>query len=90
VDDYGRIRRAHRDEMSIREIAKQFHHSRQKVRQILRGESEPRPYANNRSLNSSSLLLTLRIALCNASGPTEVWRSSATETFAASSARAAG
>ena len=28
VDDYGRIRRAHRDGMSIREIARQFHHSR--------------------------------------------------------------
>ena len=41
MDDYGRIRRAHRDGMSIREIAKQFHHSRQKVRQILRGETEP-------------------------------------------------
>jgi len=41
----GRIRRAHRDGMSIREIARRFHHSRQKVRQILRGESEPRPYA---------------------------------------------
>jgi transposase len=45
VDDYGRIRRAHRDGMSIREIARQFHHSRYKVRQVLRGEAEPRPYA---------------------------------------------
>ena len=32
VDDYGRIRRAHRDGMGIREIARRFHHSRQKVR----------------------------------------------------------
>ena len=45
VDDYGRIRRAHRDGMSIREIARRFHHSRPKIRQILRGESEPKPYA---------------------------------------------
>jgi hypothetical protein len=39
VDDYGRIRRAHRDGMSIRAIARQFHHSRYKIRQILRGEA---------------------------------------------------
>lgn len=45
VDDYGRIRRAHRDGMSIREMARRFHHSRSKIRQILRGESEPKPYA---------------------------------------------
>jgi len=45
VDDYGRIRRAHRDGMSIREIARRFHHSRYRVREILRGEAEPRPYA---------------------------------------------
>ncbi len=44
VDDYGRIRRAYRDGMSIREIARRFHHSRQKVREVLRGEAEPRPY----------------------------------------------
>ncbi|MDA1161684.1 MAG: hypothetical protein O3B13_01140 [Planctomycetota bacterium] len=41
----GRIRRAHCDGMGIRETARRFHHSRQKVRQILRGESEPRTYA---------------------------------------------
>lgn len=45
VDDYGRIRRAHRDGMSLREIARQFHHSRHKVREVLRGEAEPRSYA---------------------------------------------
>ena len=55
VDDYGRIRRAHRDGMSIREIAKEFHHSRQKVRQILRGESEPRPYAKRSSQRAPKL-----------------------------------
>ena len=44
VDEYGRIRRAHRDGMSIREIARQFHHSRYKVREILRGGGEPQKY----------------------------------------------
>src|SRR5690606_20772816 len=43
VDDYGRIRRAHRDGMSIREIAQKFHHSRRKVREVLRGLGEPTP-----------------------------------------------
>jgi transposase len=55
VDDYGRIRRAHRDGMSIREIAREFHHSRQKVRQILRGESEPRSYAKRSSQRAPKL-----------------------------------
>ena len=45
VDDYGRIRRAHRDGMSIREMARRFHYSRSKIRQMLRGESEPKPYS---------------------------------------------
>ena len=44
VDNYGRIRRAHRDGMSIREIAIQFHHSRHKVREILHGGGEPSGY----------------------------------------------
>ena len=35
VDDYGTIRRAHRDGMSIRQIASTFHHSRRKVREVL-------------------------------------------------------
>src|SRR5580698_8031657 len=43
VFQYGDIRRAHRDGMSIREIARTFHHSRCKVRQIL-AEGQPRPY----------------------------------------------
>ena len=43
VDDYGAIRRARRDGMSIRRIARTFHHTRRKIRQILAG-SEPRPY----------------------------------------------
>lgn len=43
VEDYGRIRRAHRDGMSIREIARRYHHSRRKIRQVL-CEPQPRPY----------------------------------------------
>ncbi len=35
VDDYGRIRTAHRDGMSVRAIAWTFHHSRWKVREAL-------------------------------------------------------
>lgn len=44
VDDYGAIRRARRDGMSIREIARTFHHTRRKVRQVL-GQAEPNPYS---------------------------------------------
>ena len=47
VDDYGKIRRAHRDGMSIREIARTFHHSRRKARRVL-AEPEPRPYLRSR------------------------------------------
>ena len=43
VEDYRKIRIAHRDGMSIREIARKFHHSRRKIRQVLR-EPEPRGY----------------------------------------------
>ncbi len=44
VEDYGRIRRTKRDGMSIREIARVFHHSRKKVREVLKGSGEPKPY----------------------------------------------
>lgn len=44
VYDYGRIRRAYRDGMSIREIARTFHHSRRKIREVVRGSGEPQPY----------------------------------------------
>ena len=40
ADDYGRIRRAHGDGMGIREIAREFHHSRYKVREVLRENAE--------------------------------------------------
>jgi transposase len=43
VDDYGTIRRAFRDGMSIHEIARTFHHSRAKIRQIL-ANAQPQPY----------------------------------------------
>lgn len=43
VEEYCKIRIAHRDGMSIRQIARRFNHSRRKVRQVL-VESEPRPY----------------------------------------------
>ncbi len=43
VENYARIRRAYRDGMSIREIARTFHHSRHKVREVLKN-AEPRPY----------------------------------------------
>jgi len=43
VDDYGAIRRARRDGLSIREIARRFHHSRRKIRQVL-AQAQPQPY----------------------------------------------
>ena len=43
VDDYAKIRLAHRDKMSIREIARRFGHSRRKVREIL-ANPQPKPY----------------------------------------------
>ena len=44
VDKYARIRQAHRDGMSIRAIARTFHHSRRKVREVL-SQPEPKPFA---------------------------------------------
>lgn len=43
VDEYGRIRRAYRDGMSLRAIARQFGHTWRKVREVL-AQPEPRPY----------------------------------------------
>jgi transposase len=48
VDHYARIRRAYRDGMSIGEIARRFHHSRRKVREVLRGDGEPKGYSRKR------------------------------------------
>ena len=47
VEDYAKIRLAHRDGMSIREIARTFGHSRAKVRRVL-GEPQPKPYTRSR------------------------------------------
>jgi hypothetical protein len=43
VDQYARIRVAHRDGMSIRELSRHFHHSRYKIREIL-ATPEPKRY----------------------------------------------
>ena len=45
VDDYGRIRRSHRDGMSIREIARRFGHAKKTVRKAL-ANAEPTPYVS--------------------------------------------
>ena len=50
VDDYGAIRRALRDGMSIRQIARQFGHSRRTVRHALaHADPHPEPLTRNRS-----------------------------------------
>jgi transposase len=54
VDDYGAIRRARRDGMSIRRIARQFHHSRSKIRQVLE-QAEPEPYLQTRNRKAPML-----------------------------------
>ena len=47
VEDYARIRRAYRDGLSVRAIARKFHHSRRKVRDALR-DAEPRRYTRQK------------------------------------------
>jgi transposase len=54
VDKYARIRRAYRDGMKIREIAREFHHSRRKVREAL-AEPEPRPYTRQKEASAPKL-----------------------------------
>jgi len=54
VEDYGAIRRAHRDGVSIREIARTLHHSRRKVREALQ-ESEPRKYSRRKAISAPKL-----------------------------------
>jgi transposase len=48
VDDYGAIRRARRDGKSIRQLAREFNHSRITIRKLLK-HPEPTPAARNRS-----------------------------------------
>lgn len=55
VDKYARIRRAYRDGMPIREIARRFHHSRRKVREAL-GQPEPPGRLHVNSLSEQHLL----------------------------------
>ncbi len=47
VDDYGRIRRAKRDGMSSRAIARVLHHSRRKIREVL-ANPEPETYTRTK------------------------------------------
>jgi transposase len=54
VEDYARIRRAHRDGMKIRAIARQYHHSRRKVREAL-AEAEPRKYTRRKAAAAPKL-----------------------------------
>ena len=54
VYQYGDIRRASRDGMSVRDIARTFHHSRRKVRQIL-AEGQPRPYTRTQPTRAPML-----------------------------------
>ncbi len=48
VDDYGAIRRARRDGMSIRQISRQFGHSRKTVRHVLNHAEPPAPTTRDR------------------------------------------
>jgi transposase len=48
VDEYGRVRRAHRDGMGLNELARTFHHSKRKIRAIL-SEAEPSGYPRRRA-----------------------------------------
>jgi transposase len=47
VDDYAKIRLAHRDGMSIREMARVFGHSRRKIREVL-AQPQPIPYTRTK------------------------------------------
>src|SRR3954466_1121118 len=47
VDDYAKYRTAHRDGMTIRQIARSFHVSRRKVRDALTAP-EPKPYTRTK------------------------------------------
>ena len=57
MDDYGAIRRARRDGLSIREIARRFHHSRRKIRQVL-AQAQPHPYARTQEQGHRTSICT--------------------------------
>jgi transposase len=48
VDDYGAIRRARRDGLSIRQISRQFGHTRKTIRQVLDHAEPPTPTIRDR------------------------------------------
>jgi transposase len=48
VDDYGAIRRARRDGMSIRQIAREFGHTRKTIRHVLNHAEPPVPTPRDR------------------------------------------
>ena len=54
VEDYGVIRRAHRDGMSIWAIAGQFRHSLRNVRDALISP-EPQPYTRTKEVQAPKL-----------------------------------
>lgn len=54
VDDYGRIRRAYRDGMSIREIARAFRHGRVAIREALLSP-EPKGYTRRKPPDAPKL-----------------------------------
>src|SRR5438876_7480031 len=43
VDEYGKVRRARQEGMSVRALARLFHHSRRKIDEIV-ATPEPKPY----------------------------------------------
>jgi hypothetical protein len=60
VDDYGAIRRARHDRKSIRQITREFNHSRNTVHKILE-QPEPNPISSTRGRFASLLGLMLPI-----------------------------
>jgi transposase len=48
VDDYGAIRRARRDGLSIRQISRQFGHTRKTIRHVLKHAEPPTPTIRDR------------------------------------------
>lgn len=54
LDDYARIRRAYRDGMSLRAIARTFHHTRRTIREALQNP-EPKPYTRTKPATAPKL-----------------------------------
>src|SRR5207248_3315351 len=54
VDHYAQIRRAHRDGMSIREIARRFGHSKKTIRKALT-QAEPQRYTRHKPHSAPKL-----------------------------------